>query len=147
MENDQRLEKKSILATPGAAEEFAAAIEAATGSEQTVLWDDPMDGPAVKAGFDKLLMTPRPDRGLDILIRLGMEHDDRDNTQKHVILDGPNHLDFFHPAAATTHHDNINLKSLTDSYETLETLEIMDRYVIRLEKTFQVEINIDFRLL
>ena len=59
-------------APPEAAEEFSAAIEAATGESSQVCWTDPMDGPAMREAFDALLMTPRPDRGLDVLIRVGV---------------------------------------------------------------------------
>ncbi len=64
---------RSLFQAPReAAEEFTAALEAATGGDFPVLWSDPMDGAAVKEAFDRLLMTPRPDRGLDVLVRVGV---------------------------------------------------------------------------
>jgi len=59
-------------APPEAAEEFAAALEAATGESVEVRWTDPMDGSAMREAFDALLMTPRPNRGLDVLVRVGV---------------------------------------------------------------------------
>jgi len=57
------------------AEEFIAAIEAGDGQTCSCNWKDPMDGAAVKEAFEVLLMTKRPDRGLDILVRCNvMEH-------------------------------------------------------------------------
>ncbi len=64
--------QKELEAPMGAGEEFAAALEAATGEEQPEPWADPMDGAAVKEAFDALLMAERPDRGLDVLIRTGV---------------------------------------------------------------------------
>ena len=62
----------SFSAPEGAATEFAAAIEAAIGDAFTPKWDEPMDGEAVKDAMDRLLVTDRPDRGLDILVRAGI---------------------------------------------------------------------------
>ncbi|MDD5308469.1 MAG: HD domain-containing protein [Deltaproteobacteria bacterium] len=54
---------------PGAAEEFVAAIEAATGGASPAAFGDPMDAARVKEAFDLLLLSERPDRGLEVLVR------------------------------------------------------------------------------
>jgi poly(A) polymerase len=59
----------STPAPPGAAEEFAAALEAATGGPTPAAFEDPMDGARVKEAFDLVLMAERPDRGLEVLVR------------------------------------------------------------------------------
>jgi poly(A) polymerase len=53
------------------AEELIAAIEASTGKEQEVLWTNPMGEGEMAEAIDRLLLSPRPDRGLDILVRTG----------------------------------------------------------------------------
>jgi poly(A) polymerase len=65
-------EETQFSAPKEASEELAAAIEAATGISHRASWAEPMDGRAVKEAFDELLMTPRPDRGLDVLVRVGV---------------------------------------------------------------------------
>ncbi len=52
-----------------APEEFAAALEASTGAAREVSWPSPMEPHALRAAFDELLLSPRPDRGLDVLER------------------------------------------------------------------------------
>jgi poly(A) polymerase len=61
-----------FLAPDAAAEEFTAAIEAATGHAHEIMWNDPMDGPGIADALDKLLLCPRPDRGLEVLVRSGV---------------------------------------------------------------------------
>ncbi len=61
-----------FLAPDEAAEEFAAAIEAATGQEHDAPWNNPMEGPQIGDAIDKLLLSARPDRGLDALVRSGV---------------------------------------------------------------------------
>ena len=56
----------------GAAEEFAAALEAATGSAQRQAFEDPMPPAAIRAALDGVLMAERPDRGLEVLVRSGV---------------------------------------------------------------------------
>jgi poly(A) polymerase len=58
-----------FLAPDDAAEEFTAAIEAATGQAHDIMWSDPMAGSEIADALDKLLLSPRPDRGLDVLVR------------------------------------------------------------------------------
>ena len=65
-------DQKQHEAPEGAAEEFVAAIEASTGIEQPKRWEDPMSGPDIRHALEWLLVTERPDRGLDILIRTGV---------------------------------------------------------------------------
>ena len=72
MLSERAHDQKPLEAPEGAAEEFVAAIEASTGMEQPNRWEDPMGGPAVREALDRLLMTKRPDRGLDVLIRTGV---------------------------------------------------------------------------
>jgi poly(A) polymerase len=62
----------TLAAPPGAAEEFSAALEAATGAPQRPLFADPMAPLAVREAFDRVLLTGRPDRGLSILVRSGV---------------------------------------------------------------------------
>lgn len=61
-----------FVAPDEAATEFAAAIEAAIADSFSPPWTDPMDGAAVKSAMDWLLLTKRPDRGLDVLVRAGI---------------------------------------------------------------------------
>lgn len=63
---------QEILAPAGAAEEFAGALEAATGEEHETAWADPMTGGDALDALCRLLMTDRPDRGLDALVRSGV---------------------------------------------------------------------------
>jgi len=56
----------------GVAEEFAAAIEASTGKEVRLCSHEPADGKAIVDYMDRLLLAPRPDRGLDVLERTGV---------------------------------------------------------------------------
>ena len=72
MSNHRLRESLPFTAPDGAAEEFAAALEAATGRSFLPPTPDPLSGAAVKAGFDRLLVAPRPDRGLDVLVRAGI---------------------------------------------------------------------------
>jgi len=60
------------LAPPGAAEEFAAALEAATGAPQRLAFADPMTPGDVRAALDSVLLAGRPDRGLSTLVRSGV---------------------------------------------------------------------------
>ena len=60
---------EAVVAPIGAAEEFAAALEAATGVPQSEAVPDPVSGADVKRAFDAVLSAPRPDRGLDVLVR------------------------------------------------------------------------------
>ena len=70
---NHRLRESSLFTAPdGAAEEFAAALEAATGKQGLPPTPDPLGGAAVKAAFDRLLTAARPDRGLDVLVRAGI---------------------------------------------------------------------------
>jgi poly(A) polymerase len=61
-----------FYASEETAEEFAAAIEAATGVPQAVIWEQPMAGPDIFDALQRLLLGPRPDRGLDVLVRCGV---------------------------------------------------------------------------
>ncbi|MBN2525375.1 MAG: HD domain-containing protein [Deltaproteobacteria bacterium] len=54
------------------AEEFVAALEAATAQEKRNVFSDPMTPQLVLAACDLILESPRPDRGLDILERTGI---------------------------------------------------------------------------
>ncbi|MDJ0765423.1 MAG: HD domain-containing protein [Myxococcota bacterium] len=72
MRNPSKKEISSIEAPLGTAEEFAAAIEAATGEEHEVMWQDPMSGADIGSTLNALLLTQRPDRGLDVLVRSGV---------------------------------------------------------------------------
>lgn len=65
-------ERHTYLAPPGAAEELAAALEAATGQEQVLVPADPLDGALVKRALDAMLVAARPDRGLEALRRSGL---------------------------------------------------------------------------
>ncbi len=69
MTTDSQQRQKTWALPPGAAEEFAAAIEAATGRDQDIAWKGAMDGGDVVDAMDRLLLSPRPDRGLDALVR------------------------------------------------------------------------------
>jgi poly(A) polymerase len=61
-----------LVAPDGAAEEFTAALEATTGHGMDPGWRDPMDGAAVYEAFEQILLSARPDRALEILIRSGV---------------------------------------------------------------------------
>ncbi|MCP4602557.1 MAG: HD domain-containing protein [Proteobacteria bacterium] len=61
--------QNSHFAPSGAADELAAAIEAATGQVLDVAWTDPMDRDEIREVLSQLLMSPRPDRGLEVLVR------------------------------------------------------------------------------
>jgi poly(A) polymerase len=61
-----------LVAPDGAAEEFTAAIEATTGQGMDPGWRDPMDGAAVYEALEQILLSARPDRALEILIRSGV---------------------------------------------------------------------------
>jgi poly(A) polymerase len=63
---------RTFTAPPGAAEELAAALEAATGAPQRPAFADPMTPRAVREAFDHVLLAARPDRGLSILVRSGV---------------------------------------------------------------------------
>lgn len=53
-------------------DEFIGALEAATGKPQTQYWNSPMTGEHVLDGMTRLLMSERPDRGLNVLERSGV---------------------------------------------------------------------------
>ncbi len=72
MSESLKTHQHRFLAPDGAAEEFTAAIEAATSHKHEIIWSDPMDGPEIAEALDKLLLSPRPDRGLDVLVRSGL---------------------------------------------------------------------------
>jgi len=61
-----------LVAPDGAAEEFTAAIEASTGRGQDPSWRDPMDAAAVRDALERILLSERPDRALEILARAGV---------------------------------------------------------------------------
>jgi poly(A) polymerase len=61
-----------FAAPPGAAEEFAAALEAATSAPQRPSFPEPMGAAAVRAALDRVLLAARPDRGLSALVRSGV---------------------------------------------------------------------------
>jgi poly(A) polymerase len=65
-------QNRTFTVPPGAAEEFAAALEAATGEPQRPAFTDPMAPQAVREAFDRVLLAGRPDRGLSILVRSGV---------------------------------------------------------------------------
>ncbi len=72
MNNCRTNEIEPAVAPMGAAEEFAAAVEAATGAPFEPPRPDPLVGVAVKEAIERLLLSPRPDRGLDVLVRSGV---------------------------------------------------------------------------
>ena len=72
MTNLEHPEPGAFTAPPKAAEEFAAAIEASIADVFLPPWRNPMPGRAIKDAFDRLLLSPRPDRGLDALVRSGV---------------------------------------------------------------------------
>jgi len=61
-----------LAAPPGAAEELAAALEAATGAPQRPEFLEPMGPTAVREALDRLLLAARPDRGFEVLVRCGV---------------------------------------------------------------------------
>jgi poly(A) polymerase len=65
-------QKLPFAAPPGAAEELAAALEAASGALQRPAFADPMSPGAVRAALDSVLLAGRPDRGLSVLVRSGV---------------------------------------------------------------------------
>lgn len=52
--------------------EFVAAVEASSGKAQSASFRDPMAPVDIIQGYNRLLTTERPDRGLDILARTGI---------------------------------------------------------------------------
>ncbi len=72
MTNRRPSDVEPFTASGGTAEEFAAALEAATGNPQSPPVPDPLSGADMKRGFDAVLLAPRPDRGLDVLVRSGV---------------------------------------------------------------------------
>jgi poly(A) polymerase len=66
------IEIEPAAAPTGAAEEFAAAVEAATGEPCAPPSPDPLIGVAIKEAFERVLLSQRPDRGLDVLVRSGV---------------------------------------------------------------------------
>ena len=67
-----RQPSQPLVAPDGAAEEFTAAIEASTGQSLDLGLRDPLDGAAVADAMEQILLSPRPDRALEILIRAGV---------------------------------------------------------------------------
>jgi poly(A) polymerase len=67
---DHRSDPISI--PPHAAEEIVGALEAASGHGQVARWRDPLSTGNLKTALDDLLLAPRPDRGLDVLVRSGV---------------------------------------------------------------------------
>jgi poly(A) polymerase len=65
-------QNRTFKAPPGAAEELAAALEAATGASQPEQPALPMTPLAVREAFDRVLLAARPDRGLAVLVRSGV---------------------------------------------------------------------------
>jgi poly(A) polymerase len=65
-------QNRPLAAPPGAAEELAAALEAATGAPQRPAFADPMGPKAVRQALDLVLLAARPDRGLSVLVRSGV---------------------------------------------------------------------------
>ena len=63
--------RQPVLAPDETAAEFVAAIEAATGAIHSGTWRAPMGGPEIADALDMLLLSPRPDRGLEVLVRTG----------------------------------------------------------------------------
>lgn len=61
-----------LVVPDGAAEEFTAALEASSGHSLKPDLRDPLDACAIRAALDRVLLSPRPDRALDILIRAGV---------------------------------------------------------------------------
>lgn len=72
MANRRVSDPAPCVAPEGAAEEFAAAVEAATGMTFAPPAPDPLVGIEIKRAFDRVLLSPRPDRGLDVLVRSGV---------------------------------------------------------------------------
>jgi poly(A) polymerase len=58
-----------LVAPDGAAEELTAALEAASGHSRGERWRDPLTGAQIKQAVDRMLLSDRPDRALDILVR------------------------------------------------------------------------------
>ncbi|MBW2277433.1 MAG: HD domain-containing protein [Deltaproteobacteria bacterium] len=69
---EQTQPSEPIVAPDGAAEEFAAAIEASAGQSLDLGFGDPMDGVAVRDAFEQILLSAHPDRALEVLIRSGV---------------------------------------------------------------------------
>lgn len=65
-------QNRTFTAPPGAAEELAAALEAATGEPAPAVLADPMPPQALREALDRVLLAPRPDRGLAVLVRSGV---------------------------------------------------------------------------
>jgi poly(A) polymerase len=60
------------VAPDGAAEEFTAAIEASTGHSQDPGWRDPMGAAGIGDALERILLSDRPDRALEVLTRAGV---------------------------------------------------------------------------
>lgn len=56
----------------GAAEDLTAAVEAGSGRRCFNAWYDPLSPEQVRQALDAMLVTSRPDRGLDVLRRSGL---------------------------------------------------------------------------
>jgi poly(A) polymerase len=63
---------RRTLSSLAAHEEFTAALEASTGTAQPIFLGDPMSPSGVLEGYHRLLLSPRPDRGLAVLARTGV---------------------------------------------------------------------------
>jgi poly(A) polymerase len=72
MGEENKQPSRPLVAPDGAAEEFTAAIEASTGHSLDPVWRDPMDSAAVAEALERILLTARPDRALEILVRSGV---------------------------------------------------------------------------
>ncbi|MBN2717569.1 MAG: HDIG domain-containing protein, partial [Deltaproteobacteria bacterium] len=60
------------LAGNWTAEEFVGALEAATATCHTGAFHDPMTPESTLIAFNRILVSPRPDRGFDVLERTGV---------------------------------------------------------------------------
>jgi len=56
----------------GAAEDLTAAAEAGSGRRRCNAWYDPLSPEQARRALDAVLLTERPDRGLDVLLRGGL---------------------------------------------------------------------------
>ncbi len=71
MSLDENNNVNTISLPDGSWEEFLGALEAASGCSRKVVWRDPMSPDQVREALDNILLSERPDRGLDVLVRSG----------------------------------------------------------------------------
>ncbi len=62
-------QKQNLILPPNASEEFIGALEAASGQTQTISFPEKMKRGDVREALEKLLLSKRPDRGFDVLVR------------------------------------------------------------------------------